>query len=127
MVYRTGYDERMEEEPGKQEAAPYNLRTDFESTKEAMAYVERGGWLYSEKRIAGDWDHASEGERHGSLEGVRRWLESVDPSAEVRRTVYGDGGIDRWYVRADGSVSFSRFHSSPPTLQRAQEKKFVIE
>src|SRR5512143_1299721 len=116
----------MEQAPSNQEKAPYNLRTNFDATKQAMAYVEQGGWLHSEKRIAEHWDEASEGERHGSLEGARRWLEDVEPDTEARRTVYGDGGIDRWYVYANGSVSFSRFHSSPPTLLRAQEKGFSI-
>ncbi len=126
MLY-AGYHGRMEWESNDQERAPYNLRTNFSATKEAMAYVERGGWLHSEDRIAEHWEESSAGEREHSLEGVRRWLGRVDPAEDVRRTVYGDGGINRWYVRADGSTWFSRSHASPSGLLRAQEKGFQID
>lgn len=127
MDAQSGYDWRMNHELGNQESAPYNLRTNFDATKEAMAYVEQGGWLHSEDRIAKRWDEASEGEQGHSLEGARRWLDRIDPSVDMRRTVYGDGGINRWYVHADGGIWFSRSHASPPGLLRAQEKGFQID
>lgn len=116
----------MEHESRAQERPPYNLRTNFDATKEAMAYVEQGGWLRTEDRIAEDWEGAREGERSSSLEGARRWLAQIEPDEDVRRTVYGDGGLNRWYVHADGSVTFSRFHAMPSGLLRAEEKGFLI-
>ena len=117
----------MEQTPNNQERAPYNIRTDFEGVREAMAYVEQGGWLKSNLRIAERWDEASEGERFSSLEGARRWLGTVDPAEDRWHVVYGDGGVDRWYIHADGRVRFSKFHASTDGLRRAQEKGFWIE
>ena len=114
----------MEHEPGKQEQSPYNLRTNFEATKEAMAYVEQGGWLRGENRVAEHWDEASDGERFTSVEGARRWLKNIDPNEDAKYNVYGDGGMNRWYIRADGSVLFSRSHATESGLRRAQEKGF---
>lgn len=117
----------MEREPGQQESSPYNFRSNFEAAKEAMAYVEQGGWLHTENQIAEHWEEASEGERQTSLEGARRWLQTVDPAEDTWHTVYGDGGWDRWFVHADGAVRFSESHASPQGLQRAKEKGFWIE
>lgn len=119
----------MEDALRKPEAEPYrwNLRTNFDETKQAMASVERGGWLAGNERIAQRWDEASEGDRTASLEGARRWLQTADPADDYWHTVYGDGGINRWYVHADGRVRFSKFHASPDGLARAKEKGFWIE
>ncbi len=117
----------MEHEPGALEKSPYNLRTNFEATKEAMAYVEQGGWLRSENNIAQQWEETSEGERHHSMEGARRWLQNVNPTEDAWTTVYGDGGWNRWYIHADGKVRFSESHASPQGLERAKEKGFRIE
>ena len=117
----------MEQAPGKPERGPYNARTDYEGVKRAIAQVERGGWLRGEEQVAAHWDEASEGQRYNSLEGARRWLETVDPSEDVWHTVYGDGGVDRWYIHADGSVRFSRSHASRDGLKRATELGFWIE
>ena len=116
----------MEQEPGSQEKAPYNLRTNFDATVEAMAYVEQGGWLNSEKRIVERWDEADPGERLYSLEGARRWLTEGAPGRQ--RTIYGDGGVNRWFVYPDGRVKLSKFHANDARrLARAQEKGFWIE
>lgn len=122
-----GYTAGMEEKPGNQERAPYNLRTDFEATMQAMAEVERGGWLRSNIRVAENWEDASEGDRSASLEGARRWLATVDPSEDRWHVVYGDGGVNRWYVHADGRVRFSKFHAIPEGLRRAEALGFWIE
>lgn len=119
----------MEDIPQHQERGLFNARTDFEAVKRAIAEVERGGWLSGEERIAARWDDAPDGERSNSLEGARRWLATVDPSErqDAFRVVYGDGGIDRWYIYADGAVRFSKFHAFPESLKRATEKGFWIE
>jgi len=106
---------------------PYNLRTDFDTVKQAMAEVERGGWLNSNERIAERWDEASEGERSTSLEGARRWLAHVDPAESRWFVVYGDGGVNRWFVHADGTVGFTKFYASRDGLRRATELGFQIE
>jgi hypothetical protein len=116
----------MEEVPGTQEQSPYNLRTNFEATKEAMAYVEQGGWLKSEERIAKDFTGVDEGQRLYSLEGARQWLAAGAPGR--MRTVYGDGGVNRWFVYPDGRICLSKFHANDAKrLARAQEKGFWIE
>ncbi len=117
----------MEQVPTAPERGPYNARTDFEAVKRVIAEVERGGWLKTEERIAAHWDKASEGERHNSLEGARRWLTTVDPTSDAWHVVYGDGGVDRWYIHADGSVRFSRFHASPQSLERAVSLGLWVE
>jgi len=110
----------MEQAPGAPERGPINVRTDFEGARNAMAEVEGVAWLNGEKRIAERWDDASEGERSTSLEGARRWLETVSPDEDVWHTVYGSFGVNRWYVHADGTVRFSKFHASDDGLKKAQ-------
>ena len=125
--YSVNMDEPMEKRTAPQERAPYNLRTNFDATVRAMAEVEKGGWLNSNRRTAEHWDETSESDRAVSLEAARRWLAEVDPVEDWQRTVYGDGGDNRWFVRADGSVWFSKFHASREGLQRAQDRGFQIE
>lgn len=117
----------MEEVAHDQERSPFNLRTNFEATREAMAFVERGGWLNSNQRTADHWDEASDGEKETSLEGARRWLVRVEPDEGGHFTIYGDGGVNRWYVYADGRIRLNRSLASPDGLRRAQEKGFWIE
>lgn len=124
---RVPYDRAMEEVPGKQERGPYNARRDFEGVRNAIAEVEGVAWLNGEKKIAEHWDEASEGEQYSSLEGARRWLETVSPEDDVWHTVYGSFGVDRWFVHADGSIRFSKFHASEDGLRKATLKGFWIE
>ncbi len=42
-------------------------------------------------------------------------------------TIYGDGGVNRYYVRREGRLAFSRFHSSEEAQDRARKAGFDVE
>lgn len=116
----------MELDLESQERPPRNLRTHPDETKQAMARVERGGWLKTNERIAAHWNEASEGERSGSFSGALEWLGTVAPDEDTWRVIYGDGGMNRWYVHADGRVRFSRFHAMQGAISRAEAEGFWV-
>lgn len=59
----------------------------------------------------------------GSLE---RWNEREEWN-ESFGTIYGDGGWNRYFVRKDGHVAFSRYHTSSTGIERATKAGFDIE
>ena len=92
-----------------------------------MAEIEGGGWSTMMER-------ASDNTVASALRALERRGPFVpdpdDPGDRppIVHTIYGDGGIDRWYVRQDGSVVFSRSHAYPPErVDRAQAWGFGIE
>ena len=90
------------------------------ATIEAMAQVEGPGWMRRQEAI--DQSSVSEGEWENSLP---RALERLEEGKDT--TIYGRGGLNRWFVEADGSISFSEGHAeSPEYVQRARELGFVI-
>lgn len=40
--------------------------------------------------------------------------------------IYGNGGLHRYYVRANGTICFSAHHSSPEAQARAQQEGFEL-
>jgi hypothetical protein len=117
-----GYTFGMEHAP-----TPRNLLSHYEETRAAMGRVEQGGWLKGNERIEEHWDEASEGDRSTSLKGAVEWLKTVNRNIDTWHVVYGDGGMNRWYVHADGRVRFSKFHATSEGLKRAEQEGFWIE
>ncbi len=112
----------MEQFPGEQkEQVPVmNLKTNPEATIRAMAEVEGPEWFSVQDAM--EKGVSSEGEYATSLPNA---IERLDTGAVSM--VYGKGGVNRWYVGADGGVSFSESHAeSPEYIERARERGFVI-
>ena len=57
------------------------------------------------------------GDEKYTLEGAVKWLDSVENDDPHRFVIYGSGGTHRYYACSDGSVIFSKFHSSTPESQ----------
>lgn len=107
-------DEQQEQIPVR------NLLSNPADTIRAIAEVEGPTWFSTQDAI--EKRTVSEGEYETSLPHALERLGNGKPS-----TVYGKGGVNRWYIEPDGSVSFSETHAeSAQHLKKARELGFVI-
>jgi len=86
---------------------PRNLRTHFQETMEAMAEIEGKAWLKTQETAT-----------ELGVCGAREYLEEADDESSPY-TIYGDGGVNRWVVRPDGTVELSRHNATRGGLDDA--------
>ena len=102
----------MEQFPGeqKEQSSERNIRTHTQETIEAIALVEGPSWV---------------AEQETSEQSFTKALQQLTDGKSA--IIYGRGGINRWFVAADGSVTCSESHAqSPEHLARARELDFEI-
>ena len=95
-VSESGYTLRMEKIPERQERPPRNLLTNYEETLAAMTELETPEWLLQQESLQHE---------EPTIANALRWL-SRHKGVSRSFTVLGWGGINRWIVRLDGTVSF---------------------
>ncbi|MDD5050950.1 MAG: hypothetical protein PHV93_04430 [Candidatus Pacebacteria bacterium] len=120
-------ERRME---AKEVPVGMNLLTNFDATLDAMGQIEGEAWYNFQKArlngdFSGEFDVASalnalrEEQRKSLGINQNRPLESAEEikwqgmspdRPHWKRTIYGDGGWHRYFLRSDGSVHFSRSH-----------------
>ncbi len=114
----------MEKELQKfeQEHAPRNLISNFEETVLAIAELEGEYWLKMSKKAEGE----------GSVKEALEYLRNNQGEDAPPISIYGGGGINRWMVKVDGSVEFSKHHATrggqndAGDIKKAQELGFKI-
>jgi hypothetical protein len=124
--------------------APRNLHTHFDETLLAMAAIEdRSGdeWLSRQLRATEDDRYTIAFALKQSLDqlasavGLETEAESDPDNAgwllDAARTrlssmeiVYGSGGWNRWGVRGDGRVLFSKYHERSGDAEKAESLGF---
>jgi hypothetical protein len=110
--------EQKESAPG-----PRNLLTNLEETVRAIAEVEGPSWVHMQESGEQNVDAALEAIRYRMSVGP---AEYDDPNP-IAYTIYGSGGMNRWYVFLDGTVKFSRSHAqSEEHIARAEGFGFEI-
>lgn len=104
----------------QKEQAERNLLSNPMDTIRAMAEVEGPAWFATQDDV--NRGVSSEGEYANSLSNALERLEAKRSS-----TVFGHGGLNRWFIKADGTVYFSESHAaSLGHLRKAQELGFTI-
>jgi hypothetical protein len=71
-------------------------------------------------------DHILKKSGDNSIVGAIEWLANNPDGYYV---VYGDGGVNRYFVRANGDVEFSKSHAMYPskqTIKKANDLGFKI-
>ena len=130
----------MERTPERKEAQwKMNLLADPEAVISAMARIEGPAWLELQDRLGqrladeGIVEPAAvEETAHDSVIAAMdhlRGLGEIDLQTPPHRiyTVYGNGGVNRWFIYSDGTVKFSESHAqSPEHLAKAKELGFEI-
>ena len=88
------------------EHPPRNLLLHPDETRDAMAEIEGERWLEDQQQSVG------QNMLTNTLEGALRWLRGGenDSGGSMGYIVYGSGGVNRWFVRPDGTVRFSMRH-----------------
>ncbi len=110
------------------EGYSHNLLTNFEETIQKMAEVEGlnsevsgQGWLKRE---------TAEDAGEESIAAAMKHLKEGDYEEEDARDIFtkilGDGNVNRWGVRRNGDIAFSRFHAGKEFLEKAEELGFEI-
>ena len=80
------------------------------------------------KAMEGEWVLENDGPY--TVKGAIEWLKKVSENNEGDFIVYGAGGINRYFVYANGDVIFSEYHAKHPqekTIKKAQELGFKTE
>ena len=65
-----------------------------------------------------------------TVKGSLTWLEKVSENDEETFTIYGSGGINRYFLHANGDVIFSEYHAKFPkekSIAKALELGFKIQ
>lgn len=92
-----------------------NMRTHFEQTATAMADIEGLGWANNQLK------------EHESLSGALRYFEKHKEHERLSPyQIYGNGGINRWFVKGDGTVTFSEGHALEDTVEKVKRRGFII-
>jgi hypothetical protein len=102
-----------------------NVLTDPDDTLLAMAELEGDSWLWSQLY---DSDR-SEVRFYRALAWLRKVLADADGEdrSDVFAVVYGDGGINRYYLYGNATIVFSRGHAmSHRAAERAAQLGFVV-
>ncbi len=89
--------------PEQQVNPNFNILTHYDEVLEAMATIEGERWKELQLHPTDD--------RKFTLSQALIFIKKLDPDSRSTFTVYGSGGINRWYIRADGSVEFSAPHA----------------
>jgi len=112
-------------ETAEQERSQFNILNDLDSAIEAMAIIESveetKGWTTKAR------EHAEEFVRQ-----IKEWTPLDDEDKEnppLIGSIYGNGGVHRYMIRANGDILYSAFHSSvdPENIDRARELGFEIQ
>jgi hypothetical protein len=93
-----------------------NFRKNKDAVLKAFEIME-GSWILNE-------DGAY------SIKGAIKWLETVSENHEGDFTIYGGGGINRYFVYPNGDVIFSEYHAKFPkekSTSKAVELGFKIQ
>ena len=90
-------------EPEQQVNSNFNILTHYDEVLEAMATIEGERWKVLQLNPSDD--------KKFTLSKALNFVKKLDPDSRSTFTVYGSGGINRWYIRADGSVEFSAPHA----------------
>ena len=98
----------------------FNLLSNPEATIQAMSDVEDDPSFRASDSRGGDY----------TTRGALEWIQSLSGVSEdndidvgqLKYTVYGSGGITRWYVRGDGRVQFSAMHDIGAHAGKKTEK-----
>lgn len=96
-----------------------NLLTDEAGAIRALADMEGEPWL---SRQLAEWFDSLVGLKHAIA-----WL-AGRPRNQTHE-IYGNGGMNRYFVRSDGEVCFSRMHACYPgrkTIAKAEALGFVL-
>ena len=87
------------------EQSPRNILTHYQETLDAMTEIEGEKWKARQEEEK--WTHGR------GLKDALVALEKYKPKGSAYSfIIYGEGGENRWIVRADGSVEFSGMHAS---------------
>jgi len=114
----------MERSTAEREHPPRNLVTNYDETVSAMGEVEGDApaWHDMMSRAEGNTIESAMTSLNRGLEHEEDYLD--EPIVNI---VYGIFGINRWFVRAGGSVEFSKRHAaSPEQLEKARQLGFRI-
>lgn len=115
--------EQRPENRERRERPRRNLLDDAVETVGAMAQVEGPQWMTEQDAVQERLDEdrvsdpvAVEEIAHNTLAGALAHvleLDTPDLAGDPHKvyTIYGRGGLNRWYVYSDGSVKFSESHA----------------
>jgi hypothetical protein len=105
----------------KEKNYPYNLLTNYNDTIEAMAEVEGQAWLN------GDQNSKNNNTTQGAVEHINKTVSqsSLVEDDDPVYVVYGNAGVSRWIIKANGEVWFSEFHD-PEKAKKAAQKGFNL-
>ena len=126
-----------------------NLLTDYDDTLLAMAEIEGEGWLDRQlratesdqitvpnmlKHIRLRQQEIDEHEKDleaetdpEEIESIKHYLDIFGDHRDFMiNSIYGGGGWNRWFVRANGEVVLSRHHASSESIARAKELGFEV-
>lgn len=111
--------------------------------KDRIAKVEGSQWLEHQERFGNtrngfdrvleEWhtvnvmmqrDVAALAAQKGMDASDRRDMEALN-SETLSDTIYGAGGWNRYIVRYDGEIIFSRYHSTPARIEDAKNAGFT--
>ena len=88
---------------------PFNLLTNTEETIRALTDIEGDAWLSMQKLSVkrGDMEYTFQ----GALDKLAKTeQEKEELKDKVIYTIYGNGGVTRWFVMGNGDIRFSEFH-----------------
>ena len=88
-----------------------NILTNYEGTLEAMAKIEGQYWKEGQK---------STGSGYTLADALKSMQKFTDREPDHIFEFYGDGGINRWFLRGDGSVELSAQHASEEDIVKAK-------
>jgi len=103
MENKTGLSLDAGGEPEQLVNPDLNILTHYDQVLEAMASIEGSRWKELQLNPTDD--------RKFTLSQALNFVKKVGADSGSTFTVYGGGGINRWYIRADGSVEFSARHA----------------
>lgn len=124
-----------------------NLLSNYDNTLLAMADIEGESWLNKQlsstedspftvlqilKHLRVRVEEIEENKKDLEIEtdpeeiaflekNIKTWTNEI-----VGDAIYGKDGINRWFVRGNGEVVFSKMHSSPEDCKKAEELGFEI-
>lgn len=114
-------------ETAEQERSQFNILNDLDSAVNAMATIEG----VEEISKAMEWTPRARKRAEEIIEQIKNWTPLDDEDRRhppILDSIYGNGGVHRYMIRANGDILYSAFHSSvdPENIDRAKELGFEI-
>jgi len=115
--------------PEKEHRPFCNLLTSYKETMDAMAEIEGEAWLRLQSNESSTYSAA------WALKFVHeaRSMNDIEADSQISHDdnvvvvkIYGNSGINRWYVKIDGSVEFSAFHADQDVIEKVKKLGFKI-